>query len=80
MARPKGPAKRRITVTILETACEVLDQRRGSTPLPTYLAENIEQAALPNHVKVSPGRALVNGKSHPVMPAEVEPRFKKAGK
>jgi hypothetical protein len=76
MARPKGPAKRRITVTILESACEVLDQRRGSTPLPTYLAENIEHAALPNHVRVTSARALANGKSHPVMPVEVEPRFK----
>jgi hypothetical protein len=44
------------------------------------LAENIEQAALPHLVKVSPGTALVNGKSHAVMPVEVEPRFKKAGK
>jgi hypothetical protein len=68
MARPKGPEKERITVTILKSTSEILKERAGSKPLPTYLAECLEKAALPSHVPA---------KANLAPPMEVEPRFKK---
>jgi hypothetical protein len=80
--KPFGPPKRRITVTILETSCQFFEQEaelRGLA-LPTMLAEVVEREVFPDLVKVPPRGSRINGKSHPVMPAEVEPRFKKAPK
>lgn len=78
--RPKCPEKERITVTILKSTSEILRERAGEKPLLTYLAECLEVAARPNHVEIAAGRALVDGKSYPVRPVEVEPRFKKAAR
>ena len=57
MARPKGPAKRKVMLSILESAYLVVEEKakRRGMKVPTYLADSIErQAALAEKNEVIP--------------------------